>query len=595
MTQDDSGDKSGRLSSEEQDFSPWLLPASPNDSQELINSQTALLQTGKKPCDRESTCSNSNTSTDELPVKLSNCRKYIGVAILFLINLLNYMDRFTIAGVLIQIQDHFDIQHAMAGLLQTVFIISYMLFAPLFGYLGDRYNRKIIMIIGMVIWSGFTLLASFVRSPDLFPVFLMLRALVGIGEASYCTIAPTLIGDMFVGEMRTKMLSVFFLAIPFGSGLGYIVGSQVALAFGSWEWALRVTPAVGLLCIFLLAFFCPNPPRGACETTLKCDDSKHSYLGDLRYLMENKTFVLITLGFTFSAFVIGSLTLWGPVYFAYSQIAIGELEPCIGGSCDNGDVNFVFGLITCVAGIAGICIGAEAARRWKNAGNGAADPLVCAIGMILSAPFLLAGVQLPLVSLTAAWVCIFFANVCACLMWTLIGDMTLYVTLPDRRSTANAVMILTAHLFGDAGSPYLVGVLSDELTSARPDTYLDKCLAMRQAMYITLFACIIAGGGFLFASLYIVEDKENVDKFLKGSGSSASTRTTSSSDSKGSIPLKDQSPVTGAENGCVSSYVASPDRPNSIKCPRDSTRDENATESDRFSKELLVGGRETVI
>ena len=65
-------------------------------------------------------------------------------------------------GVLLSIQHYFDVSNASAGLLQTVFIISYMIVAPLFGYLGDRYNRKIVMVVGMFIWSGATLLASFI-------------------------------------------------------------------------------------------------------------------------------------------------------------------------------------------------------------------------------------------------------------------------------------------------------------------------------------------------------------------------------------------------------------------------------------------------
>jgi len=69
-----------------------------------------------------------------------------------------------ILGVLLAIQQYFGVDNASAGLLQTVFIISYMLVAPIFGYLGDRYNRKILMLVGMIIWSGCTLLSSFISN-----------------------------------------------------------------------------------------------------------------------------------------------------------------------------------------------------------------------------------------------------------------------------------------------------------------------------------------------------------------------------------------------------------------------------------------------
>ena len=161
------------------------------------------------------------------------------------------------------------------GLLQTAFIASFMIFAPLFGYLGDRYSRKAIMAAGVFLWSVFTLIGSFITSkeenralgwsnPDYWS-FLACRAMVGIGEASYSTIAPTIISDMFVKNMRSKMLALFYFAIPVGSGLGYIVGSETAEAFGSWQWGLRATPIAGIAAVIAILVLMIDPPRGESE------------------------------------------------------------------------------------------------------------------------------------------------------------------------------------------------------------------------------------------------------------------------------------------------------------------------------------------
>ena len=161
------------------------------------------------------------------------------------------------------------------GLLQTAFIVSFMVFAPLFGYLGDRYSRKAIMAAGVFLWSVFTLIGSFIggreetrslqwKNPD-FWSFLACRAMVGIGEASYSTIAPTIISDMFVKNMRSKMLALFYFAIPVGSGLGYIVGSESAAFFGSWQWGLRATPVLGGAAVICIVLFMMDPPRGESE------------------------------------------------------------------------------------------------------------------------------------------------------------------------------------------------------------------------------------------------------------------------------------------------------------------------------------------
>lgn len=124
---------------------------------------------------------------------------------------------FCSTGVLADLQKDFNISDSYAGLLQTAFIISYMVFAPIFGYLGDRYSRRLIMGFGIGLWSATTLAGSFMPNYHWFVVF---RALVGIGEASYSTIAPTIISDLFVKDLRSKFLALFYFAIPVGSGLG---------------------------------------------------------------------------------------------------------------------------------------------------------------------------------------------------------------------------------------------------------------------------------------------------------------------------------------------------------------------------------------
>ena len=180
-----------------------------------------------------------------------------------------------VSGILDQIKTDYNASNAMMGLLQTAFIISFMVFAPLFGYLGDRYSRKAIMAAGVFLWSIFTLIGSFMYAkpenrklgwgnPD-FWTFLACRAMVGIGEASYSTIAPTIISDMFVKNMRSRMLALFYFAIPVGSGLGYIVGAECAKAGDSWHWGLRATPVAGAIAVVGILFFMMDPPRGESE------------------------------------------------------------------------------------------------------------------------------------------------------------------------------------------------------------------------------------------------------------------------------------------------------------------------------------------
>ena len=114
---------------------------------------------------------------------------------------------------------------------------------------------------------------------------MIIRGLVGVGEASYSCVAPTIIGDLFTAEMRTRMLAAFYIAVPVGSGLGYIVGSNLASVFNDWRWSLRMTPPLGFLSIILLVVLVEEPKRGGAEGSL-AQEVRTSFFADILYLLK---------------------------------------------------------------------------------------------------------------------------------------------------------------------------------------------------------------------------------------------------------------------------------------------------------------------
>src|SRR5580765_6674040 len=116
------------------------------------------------------------------------------LAVLTGLNILNYIDRNVLFAVQSDVKKEFLVSDAQIGLLAGAFFFTYMFAAPLVGWMGDRFPRKNIVFIGVFLWSAFPFLTWFVHSYD---QWLVRHAIVGIGEASYATIAPTLIAESF--------------------------------------------------------------------------------------------------------------------------------------------------------------------------------------------------------------------------------------------------------------------------------------------------------------------------------------------------------------------------------------------------------------
>ena len=123
--------------------------------------------------------------------------KYFALAVLFVMNTLNYVDRYAFFAVSSPIQRDLHIDDYWFGWLGAAFMIVYTIVAPFTGWLGDRFNRKLLIFGGVGLWSLATVGAAL--SGDFYHMFFW-RALLGIGEASYGVIAPALLGGPLSGQ-----------------------------------------------------------------------------------------------------------------------------------------------------------------------------------------------------------------------------------------------------------------------------------------------------------------------------------------------------------------------------------------------------------
>ena len=158
------------------------------------------------------------------------------------LNLLNYLDRYILPAVVAPIERDLGLNDSQFGTVATAFMLGYFITSPVFGYIGDRFPRKPLVAAGVVIWSIGTLCTGLAHGMVSLVLF---RVIVGFGEASYGTISPGWIADLFPPARRNLAISLFYTAIPVGSALGFIVGGSVAAHFG-WRAAFLLRRRAGI-------------------------------------------------------------------------------------------------------------------------------------------------------------------------------------------------------------------------------------------------------------------------------------------------------------------------------------------------------------
>jgi MFS transporter, Spinster family, sphingosine-1-phosphate transporter len=351
------------------------------------------------------------------------------------LNLLNYADRNVLFAVQPLVQDEFHLSNLQIGYLTSAFLGFYMIAAPFVGPLADRYSRKLIIVLGALFWSGLTLLTAVTHT---YTELLIRHTLVGIGEATFVTIAPTFVADLFAEEKRGRILGVFYLAIPVGSAAGYLLGGNLAPHYG-WRFPFYIAAVPGFL-LALAVLFLREPPRGQFDT-LKETPERATILG----LVRNPAFVSATLGMAAMTFSLGGIQVWMPK-FLYSERHY-TLEAA----------NFLFGIIIVVDGIlaslAGGWLGDYLLPRMKGSYY-----FVSAASMLLGVPamiialFMQGPVMIPAIAVASFFLLLNTAPLNA----AVINSVDAHI-----RATALAANIFVIHILGDVPSPTMMGWVAD--------------------------------------------------------------------------------------------------------------------------------------
>jgi MFS family permease len=440
------------------------------------------------------------------------------LVLLLLINLFNYVDRQVLAAVVPSIErsffggaggakssatldaiqnwcrTHLGFQPELAfiGVLSMAFMVLYMVGAPVFGRLAESRSRWALVGVGVVCWSlasGASGLAA------TFLGLLLTRCVVGIGEAAYGPVAPTILSDLYPIESRGRILAWFYVAIPVGSALGYVLGGGVAgsrigdwgaqalsIHAESWRWAFFLVVPPGIL-LGLMAFFMKDPPRGRADGVAG-ELHARVRLRDYTVLLRTPSWTLCTVGMTAMTFAIGGIGFWMPYYLSRKPGA-------------PASATVLFGAITCVAGLAATLLGGMAGDRFRTRFSGSYF-LVSGIAMIVGFPFMVLTLS---ASFPLIWLWVFLT--CFCLFFNTGPTNTILanVSHPSIRAAGFALNIFVIHAFGDVLSPVVIGVLGDRWS-------MDHAFLVVGAMFL------VAGVLWLVGARHLARDTQRAARSL---------------------------------------------------------------------------------
>jgi predicted MFS family arabinose efflux permease len=354
------------------------------------------------------------------------------LAILALVNFVNYVDRQILFPLFPFIRRDFGLSFFQLGSLVTAFTIVLALATVPLGMLADRTSRRVVISGGVIFWSFATFVSGLATS---FRFLLSARALVGIGEAAYTPAGTAIISATFPKRVRARVQAVFDTGMFIGGAVGIALGGIVAGVVG-WRLAFFLVGFPGLL-LGMLALGLPE---------VKPEAPREQSSFPIRALFRYRPYPLILISGWFSTFAAYSYITWGPE-FVQDYLHFSARETGV-----------VLGSVVIVAGMGGVLTGAALADRFARRGTWG-RAITVPIGFVISAPFVYYGLH----ATTKTEFMVLFGIGTFFLTWY-HGPVTatIHDLIPARgHATAMGVYYLFVNLFAIAVAPIVIGRIAD--------------------------------------------------------------------------------------------------------------------------------------
>jgi MFS family permease len=388
----------------------------------------------------------------------------LSIFVILFVSIFNFMDRSLLAPNFDLIADEFSKSDSEVGLISTLFTITAAICTVIFGFLNDRVNRKWLLFGGAIYYSVTSILTGYASSYGLLMFF---KILTGIGIGVVLPVSYSIITDMFKSSARSRVFSVFGVALTLGGAFGTILAGNFGEA-GDWRTPFIIIGFVNLAA-GISVIFLKNPQRGAKEEILQDkiqEGIEYSYkieFKDLKYIYTRKSnfFLIINFIDNIPGGIIGA---WAIVWLNNER----------GVPKDSGSTLFLIAsAFSLVGSIVGGIIGDKWFKKDKRARVG-----ISMVAMILEVPFLILFVMIPfsftgdptigellgnygfLISIIMVGVFFFIDSLIGPNWYSTIMD----VNLPEHRGTMLSVANLVDALGAGIG-PWVGGLLAEWLGS----------------------------------------------------------------------------------------------------------------------------------
>jgi predicted MFS family arabinose efflux permease len=362
------------------------------------------------------------------------------LAILSIINLLNYVDRIALSLLLESIKKELSLSDGQMGLLSGVaFSLFYALLGIPIARIADKGGKAWLLPLCVFLWSLMTMASGLATS---FGALFIARMLVGVGEAGCAPTSFSIIAENVEPQRRPVAISIFQAGGLLGVAIGMMSAGYVAEAFG-WRVAMMFVGAAGIPVAFVAGIILRGYPEQRQPVV------RNSAFKDIRQVLAQKRFRSIVFGISFAAFGSYSVLQWLPAYFIrVHHLSVGQAGLLMGLSMGGG-------------GFVGMLCGGFGSRRIV-AKDVRWDLKLPAITYAISAPLFFAMIATN--NITLAIILNFAATAVSASGGGIALAALQRFTGDGRRATANALMLMISAIFGVGLGPVFVGYVSDVST-----------------------------------------------------------------------------------------------------------------------------------